>query len=348
MARSVAVTVIAVLSLIGSILILLFGVLMVVVMAIVPMPATSQFPGGAASFRLILALTSLFYILPAIWGIATSIGLFRLSSWARISTIVFSVMLVLMGGFAALGSFLMPVMMPEVQNGGQRVPALIGIVMGVFWVGVMGIGIWWLVFFTRPRVRQQFAAQAWPAPAPEILADQIIGGSQPRTPVSPKPERPISLTVIACFLLVGCCFMPLVALLRLPAIFLTTMLTGWAAFLFYFGFAALNFYIGFGLLRFKPFAREIGIAYMLFMFINSAVFYFAPGGTARMKALIDWQWTMFPWMRALQNSQPMRFNQTPAIWLGGTLGLAFILVQLYFLITRKRAYEEAAKAAEAI
>lgn len=346
MNRPIGVTVIAVLSLIGSILTLLFGVLTVVITAIVPVPATVSFPGGPAYFRLILALTSLFYILPALWGIVTSIGLFRMSGWARISMIVFSVLLILGGGFAALGSFTMPLMMPEAQNGSPQVTAVVGIVMGILWIAVTGIGIWWLVFFTRPRVKEQFAAAILPlsAPSGEVFTAQMTSSSQPAFPVLAKPARPISLTIIAWLLLVSCCFMPLAALLRLPTIILTSMLTGWPAVLFYVAFGVVNFYIGFGLLRFKPFAREIGIGYLFFMFINSAVFYFAPGGRVRMQALIDQQWTIFPWMRELQNSQPMQFNLTPAMWFGGVMGLAFIAVELYFLITRKRAYEVAARA----
>ena|ERR1051325_8845658 len=54
-------------------------------------------------FRIVLPL---FYALPAIWGIVSGIGLLQLKNWARISTIIFSVLLIVFGVFGMLSSMI--------------------------------------------------------------------------------------------------------------------------------------------------------------------------------------------------------------------------------------------------
>src|SRR5712672_2080606 len=108
MPRSTGVTVISILSLLGSVLTLALGLLVLVVTIFVPSGQTPQFPGSPAMFKAFMAAASLAYLLPAIWGAATAIGLWKLKSWARISMIVFSVLLILMAAFAGLVMVVMP------------------------------------------------------------------------------------------------------------------------------------------------------------------------------------------------------------------------------------------------
>ena len=96
MKRSIGVTVIAVLSLLGSVLTLLMGVLLGWVMFRAPVASPDQYPGSPAFFKAMLFAGVLIYVVPAIWGICTSIGLLRLRDWARISMIAFAVLLILM------------------------------------------------------------------------------------------------------------------------------------------------------------------------------------------------------------------------------------------------------------
>ena len=174
-------------------------------------------------------------------------------------------------------------------------------------------------------------------------AIQGLGGPLPDV-VQPAPrQRPLSFTIIAGLLLIGALFLPLNLLMHPPAIFLTRVVTGWPATLYYVVLTALNGYIGIGLLRFKPVARKIAVGYFVAVFINSAIFYLAPGGRARLQGLMDAQQEMFPWLRAWQGNPQFQIDLTPMLWFGGAVGLAFVLVPLYFLITRKRRFEEAAK-----
>jgi hypothetical protein len=341
MKRSAGVTVIAMLALLGSAFIFAMGVLMLVVMSIGPDLHSNQLPGTSPVFmKTFFAAMSLVYFLPAIWGLVTGIGLWRLKNWARLSTIVFSVLLLLGAGFGGLISLLVP--LPAVPNSAANPSALatFRIFMGVFWLSQLGIGIWWLVFFNRSNVKQQFRPTD-PVAAAESTAYPIQ--TAPGNAMdSVAPERPVSITILAWWLLAGCLFIPLAFVLRTPAILFTKLLTGWQATLFLIAFAVANLCIGIGLLRLRPAARTAAVVYFAFGLVNAAVFYFAPGGHARILALMEHQQSLFPWMRMFPQQPAFHIDPTPFVTIGAVAGLIGASVPLYFLITRKDAFEKAA------
>ena len=108
MKRSIGVTVIAVVSLAGSLLVLLIGGLMALAVAFASSAAPTEPPIPPGFMKAMLALMLVIYLAAAAWGITTSIGLLRLRNWARLSIIVFSVLLALMSGPSALMVLLMP------------------------------------------------------------------------------------------------------------------------------------------------------------------------------------------------------------------------------------------------
>lgn len=345
MNRSVGVTVIAVLAFIGSVLVLLMGILMAVVMIVAPPPAQQDFPASPLVFKALMLAVSFMYVLPAVWGILTSIGLFRLRNWARISTIVFSVLLILMSGFAALMALLIPLVRVPGGTVDPSVLLFMRISMGVFWLAQVGVGVWWLVFFNRARVKQQFVPPIFVAAtamdssytAPALTASAADARTITR--------RPLSFTILAWLLLIGCLFMPLNFVLHPPIPLFTKLLTGWPAEMYLTILCVLQLYVGVGLLRFKPAARVAGVGYFGFAFVNTVVFYFAPGSRARVLALAEQQQSMFPWMTLWQRDAPFQFDLTPFLLIGACVGMAFIAVTIYFLITRKAAFETAALAA---
>lgn len=88
------------------------------------------------------------------WGTATGIGLLRLRPWARISIIVFSV-LVIVGPFLIIGGLLSALF-------DRSGPWLITVApVTIFAAAVsVAIAIWWIILFTRKRVALQFALPA--------------------------------------------------------------------------------------------------------------------------------------------------------------------------------------------
>jgi len=349
MQRSIGVTVIAVLSLLGSLFAFFMGVLMAALPFLSSEFGTKDSPFSPAFFKLIMVFASLMYLLPAIWGIVTSIGLFRLKEWARISTIVFSVLLILVSGFSALMFLVVPMPPPPNQPVAANIASGVRIVMISFAAALAGIGIWWLVFFTRARVKQQFQPVRPVVARATLEVPQPLPDSFVPTTATAVPARPLSITIIAWLLLVGCVFLPISILLRYPAAIFTKVVTGWPASTYYLVAAAVQLYVGIGLLRLKRLARSVGVAYYSFFFVNMAVFYLAPGGRSRMLDLMQRSLPSFPWSATLrwQNQINPEFTSmlSKGFVMGACLGLVGILVPLYFLVTRKEAFERAAAVA---
>lgn len=345
MKRSVGVTAIAVLSLLGSLFALLMGALVAVLPFLSSEFGSQQSPFPPGFFKLIMVLAALMYLLPAIWGIVTSIGLFKLKEWARISIIVFSVLLIGIAGSGGLMFLVVPFRPVPNQAVDANIISGVRIFMTSFAAGLAGIGVWWLIFFTRAKVRQQFvllrqAAARTISDALPVSTTSFVSASAPTV-----PTRPLSLTIIAWLLLAGCLWLPITILLRYPAVVFTKVVTGWPAALYYLAAVIVHLYVGIGLLRLKPLARTIGVFYYGFVFVNMAVFYLTPGGRSRMLDLMQKSLPLFPWVRTLdwQNQMAPEFNSMPLLI--ACLGLAGLLIPLYFLVTRKQAFEKAAAAA---
>ena len=213
--------------------------------------------------------------------------------------------------------------------------------MGVFWLSLLGVGIWWLVLFTRQRVKAQFVMQQ-PLATTELLSTGSDSIQTPAPLLEPSgPSRPLSITIIAWLMLVGCAFFPFSVLIKVPMILFTRLVTGWVAVGLFAIYTLVNLFTGLGLLRLKPLARQAAIALYSFGIVNGFVFYFAPGGQARMLALMQSQNSMFPWSKMLPAQQQFQLPM-PFFVFFAAAGLAVAAVPIYFLVTRRAAFEIAA------
>jgi len=260
-------------------------------------------PGAKAAGIIGLA----FLVLFSIWGVATGIGVFFLKRWARVSIIVFGVFLVFGGFLGALVTLVMPLPSTGPNAGGSFVAIKIGI--AVFYLLMGAIGLWWVLLFNSRSVKTQFAGG-------QLLTDGT--------------GRPVSISIIAWLLMLGCAFIPFSLAMRLPMIFLGKLLTGWTAASVYVLFAAAQLYIGIGLLRLNPRSRVLGIYYSVFGAANGILVYAPPGREARLAAM----------MKAM----PAYFHQSaPAVvpfpyWPIEIMMVVFMAAQIFFLVTRKPAF----------
>jgi hypothetical protein len=246
MTRSAGVTANAVIALVGSVSTFAMGALMLFGMVFAlqstPVEPPKDFPLPAVYLKAFMMLMPLVYVLPAIWGICTGIGLLRLKNWARISIIVFGGLLAVFGLFGAFGALIMAlVTLPSSPGMDPTALTVVRIFMVIFALGQLGLGILWLYFFNRATVKAQFqrppvsftdavASPVFPAmPPPPALVTSIA----PSPAKTPSLSRPISVTIIAWYLLLGCALIPTNLALHTPAILFTVLLTGWAAAAYY-------------------------------------------------------------------------------------------------------------------
>lgn len=295
MKRPLGVSVSAVCVLLGSLLMLGFLVLLSLVLLL--SPGRPPLPPDA---KLGMILGLLVFGLLGTWGTTTAIGLFRLRNWGRVSIIVFAALL----AFAGLVTTPSILFIPPPPTTPPNYDVVRNIV-AIFYAALGVLGAFWVYYFSRSATREAF------------------GG----TTVVEGVGRPLSISIIGWWLLVGGALCLLLSPLRIPASVFIWIMTGWTSAAWYAAFGALNTYAGYGLLRLNPTARIIAIAAFCFGAINSLVFFFFPGSDARMASL------MSRFHFGSQTPPPTHF---PIFMLAPML-LA-IAVPLWFLICEKQAF----------
>jgi hypothetical protein len=330
MKRPAGVTISAVVVFIGSGLALLFAVLMIFAFAV--MPASDSTPALTRDAGLIMSVIMLGL---AAWGIITGINLLQLREWARISMIVFSGLLVVMAVPGLLMMLVMPLPTPpaaafppgEAMPSPQQLMMAVRIGMAIFYAVLALLGGWWMYLFNSRPVREQFRSAAGSAPAagsswaPAALAPTALPGS---------PKRPISITIIAYLALLGACMFPILNILHLPLTFLGFFFTGGKAALIVSGYMSVQLLMAYGLLKLEKWGRSLAIYYFNFAIFNSIISVILPGAQARYEEATA----------AMQTSMglPPSPFQFP-IWFSLVFSLPMIAVQLWFVFTRRQAFE---------
>jgi hypothetical protein len=239
----------------------------VLLLAMFSVTATPPQPQPPNSAQFVIAGAVMLSALAAV-GIWTSVGLFRLHSWARTSILVFA-------GFLAAGSIFsllitMAVPMPAAMTAGteQLFRRVIGVMFGL----PLAIAVWWLIQFNTRSTKAAFAS-----PIAEAAS-----------------RRPLSITVIAWSLIVGSASCLFLIPTRLPVFLFGAIFTGWIAGVIYALFAALSLYIGKGLLDLRERARIIAIGWFGFSFVQLALVTLVPPLRQR----------MFELQRGFEKNQP--------------------------------------------
>lgn len=320
MKRSAGVTISAVIVLLGCGITLVSSAFMALDLARRASQGTPQFSKAAGVFLV------LFILALAIWGMATAISLLHLREWARISMLVFSGLLLVI----SLPGIVMMLLVPFPAPPGVADPELMRRVIAATRVGMVVVygllavvGGWWLYFFNSRAVKDQFGGPGAAEPISSVVR-------APPAAASASPKRPISITIIAYISLIGACVLPVVQVMHVPLMFLGFVFTAWKASLIVMGFMTVQLLMAYGLLQLEPWGRSLAIYYFNFAIFNSIISVILPGAQSRFdEASALMQGTMgLP-------ASPVKFP----IWSGLIFGLPIIAIQLWFVVTRKQAFE---------
>lgn len=328
MKRPAGVTISAVLVFIGSGVALLCAVLMILAFAV--MPAAESTPAFTRGAGLIMSIFMLGF---AAWGIVTGINLLHAREWSRISIIVFSGLLLVMGVPGLLMMLVMPLPTPPTpaMPPGAAMPPMeqlmtaVRVGVAIFYALLALLGGWWIYFFNTRPIKEHFrgaglgtTASTW---APAALAPTEVPGA---------PKRPVSITIIAYLALVGACIFPILNILHLPLTFLSFFFTGGKAALIISGYMSVQLLMAYGLLKLERWGRSLAIYYFNFAIFNSIISVILPGAQARYEEATT----------AMQTS--MGLPPTPfqfPIWFSLVFSLPMIAIQLWFVVTSRQAFE---------
>lgn len=315
MSHSPAVTLVAVLALLGSVLTLVVAALLGAGMYIMTLPDMGKTIGQQPPFLREI----MFFMVAAIgahgiWGILTAVGLFQRKRWARVSILLFSGVLIFFSVSSLLVTFLMPAFAPSNLPESFLRGMMIG--LSAFYGVLLLVGVWWLVLFNRASIKAQFAGAGVVVLAP----------------------LPISITVIAWYLLSTFVFFPFLMLTSWPSTFFGFIVTGWAAKVSYLALGIAGAAGGWGFLKRKMWAYPLTVGFFGYGLLNAAVFYLLPNSEQKMQ---EFSRQMVP---------PGMNVEVPPTSIGFTVlvSLVFVGLPLYFLLTRRKRYLEACKTSSSI
>src|SRR5271154_1325713 len=273
-----SVTAAGVVAIIFSALGVLLGLLVEVSMFVAPRLRTSEgAPGMPPGTLAAVEVFWLFGLAVAVFGFFTGIGVLRRRNWARITMIVWG------GIMAVLSAISIPVILivfnslpTALPNGAEAGPFMgfLKVFMVLFYGIPLGIGIWWLVLFTRPRVAAAFTAPIVAAGYPPTM--DVSGFPLPEPAVapsiSPKAVCPLPLMIFAGFLVFSSVCMIL---------FMLSPMTGAMPFFLFghffsgltakaiFGIMGLVFGVGaIGILKLKPWVLDTVLVLQLVFLAN--------------------------------------------------------------------------------
>jgi uncharacterized membrane protein (DUF2068 family) len=270
-----------------------------------------------------------FFVALALWGILTSIGLFRMHRWARYSVLVIGGCLAVIGLPAMLLSLVMmfiPLPMPTTVDPSQMntvhgfTKIIFGVVAAMYGV-VGGIGVFWMVYFNLKKVRAAFAG---------VVSDGVIDTFVP----SP---RPLLISVIAVLNMVGVVTMIVWLLLPFPGAFIVWILQGWQKAAFALSYAAVLAATAYGLWQLKEWGRRLAILVQVVGLVQYTAFLLRPSVFAKYNEQVQTAMKM-----PQQYQQTAQFNQEMVIF-SMSLGMLFliaILITLHYYRGKFRATTE--------
>lgn len=317
MSRPATVVVTTVLLTLGGLLCAAMAALMVLSFAIAPPPETPAAQANPALMRFAMFFVVAFFGLIGLWQLGTAFGVWKLKPWGRVSLVVFAGLMVTFQAIGMLTVFFLP--MPTDVAGAADFMMAVRVFLFAFYALPVAIGIWWLVYFTRPSVKALFS---------------------PDGVVPPESPRPLSIVIMGWLLATTALLWPLAVYWQTPAILLWKVFTGWSAVLINTFWCAVTLYAGVGLLRWRMNAYYTAIALYAIGGVNTLIFWLLPGAAERARE-------MFSAMPFLGVDSAAADPAIPSLALSALMGFASIGVPLYFLLTRKAKFIAMSKSQQA-
>ena len=340
MPRSVGITVSAVVVFIGSAFTILCGAMMVLgsVVLMKSSPAANV-PANVGYFVVVEAVMLFGF---GGWGLAAGVGLINTKQWARISMLVFAAILMFISLPAALLTVVIPVPKTTDANLPSNFMTIMRAGMALFYAVLAALSGFWLYFFNKQTVKSQFRREP---PVAESAAPDLPVDTPIATPSVSQRARPLSITIIGWFLLVGSAFTPLYLLfysrffpgVQFPLFFLGFFFLGRSAFLILIVWMAAQMVAAVGLLRLKKWGLFTTIGLQCLAVMNVTLLVGFPANRARFQQFME---TIIASINA-RMPQPAPF--VFPMWIGIVSSLPIVFVILWFLIARKQAFTSAAQ-----
>jgi hypothetical protein len=347
-----AVTAAGVVAIILSALGVLLGLLIEVSMLVAPGLQTAEAtPGLPGSTRAAVQIIWLFGLGIAVFGFFVGVGVLRRRNWARITMLIWGGIMAVLSAISIPFVFLVFNTLPSaLPNGAEAGPFMgfLKLFMVLFYGIPLGIGIWWLVLFTRPRVAAAFSAPASVASYPSSI--DVTGFPLPEPAgapsISAKAVCPLPLMIFAGFLIFSSVCMVLVVPFPMtggmPFFLFGHFFSGLSA-KAVFGIIGIVFGVGaIGILKLKPWALDTVLVLQLVFLANGILSILNPRFLAAMQEAVQHVNAANP---AFPGGNPFLTDSFFRVMM--IIGLCFSMAIIVLLLFYRPRFREAASLARA-
>jgi hypothetical protein len=297
-------------------------------------------PVNIPGFRAIVVLSNLFVLAFFVFCGWTMVGLFRMRRWARVASIVIGALVCLISAGAGIGALairnFVPAVPPQPGEPATILSSLPLIVAGIaaFYFAIALIGLWWVIYFVLPKVRDAFVGAGLTVTNPEIVPRGASVMVAPAT--QPGAGWRVVIIVWACLMLLAILDVPIVFVMHTPLFLFGAIVGGGAEAVIMALMAGLWLVMAVGLIRKWKFAWYLS----LFWQINTFVFFLAfliPGMPGRFIAYEED--LMSRWsLPGAAGMMPSVSFFGPILAIGFGLGLVIVIVFTVALFKRKEDY----------
>jgi hypothetical protein len=305
------------------------------------------FPGAA---RAMASVTWLFLFLLAVFGIFVGAGILRRRNWARISILIWGGLMAFFSAITMVATFFVMNNLPSTLPNAADAASFMDVfkwVLALFYAIPLGVGIWWLILFTRKPVVDDFN----PLLARLHPGKTLDASGFPQEPPAPPsyvpggPACPLPLLIIAGLDIFSGVFM--LTFLFIPYSFITSIPFFLFGHAFHGGFSLVFFALlgvvyaicGVGIIKLKPWALDPLIWCKALLFLSGIVTLLNPQFVPTMKEAIAKTMPTNPELPA--NLFPFSDTYFKSMM---AFGYVFSGVLLAILIVYRKRFLEAARA----
>ena len=337
-----------------AILFSLFGVLisLLVVMLFLFAPETrtrAGVPSAPDATRAMTEVMMVFLLALSVFGVFVGIGVLRRRNWARIAILIWAVVMAFASicaiAFVLFVFTTLPMQTPNVPDAAV-VLKLMRFFVVLFYGIPAGVGLWWIILFTRKRVAAAFTNQVEQTPATDPSGfPHSESAIEPLA--KPKPACPLPLAILAGWFIFSGFSSLLFAFAPLPFTF-PLYLFGHVYFgigpkIFLSSMALILGISGVGMFKLKPWALHAILAIQSLFFVNGLFAIVSPTFRTEAREAMEKMSTQYS---GFPSNNPLLTDTT--LQSGMIFGLVFgaIIIGL-LLFLRSRFLEQAAAAAAA-
>jgi hypothetical protein len=257
---------------------------------------TPPMPEG---LRAMSAAMMFFLLALAVFGIFVGAGVIRRRNWARVTILVWTGFMTFVSvGAIAFSLLIFSAVQTQLPNvnpaDADKVMQFMRIFLVIFYGIPAGVGIWWIVLFTRKRVATAFTSPA-ASLAEYALSMDPSGFPQSESAIEPqrklRPTCPLPLAIFSVFLIFSSVCMLLFLLFPMPAsfplFFFGHVFVGAAPKIFLAFIGAVSGVAGFGMLRLKPWALYTELVIQFVFLVNAVVTFLSPSYGPIMRAAMQ-------------------------------------------------------------